>query len=99
MTSSLILIFFIVLIHEWSNLICLQAVDNEGLGQSTVVPLKITLVDSNDNSPVFSSDTLNAVIDEGATKFEPPLQVQVCNLLTVLVFMISLNAYSLRSTC
>lgn len=55
----------------------LQATDDEGNGQSTVVPLKISLIDSNDNAPVFTSEIYRAVIDEGATKFEPPLQVQV----------------------
>lgn len=54
-----------------------QATDDEGAGQSTVVPLKIALLDSNDNPPLFTSDIYRAVIDEGATKFEPPLQVQV----------------------
>uniref|UniRef100_A0A1B6L3B2 Cadherin domain-containing protein n=1 Tax=Graphocephala atropunctata TaxID=36148 RepID=A0A1B6L3B2_9HEMI len=53
-----------------------KATDNEGAGQSSVVPLKITLLDSNDNPPMFTSDTYRAVIDEGAIKFEPPLQVQ-----------------------
>lgn len=53
-----------------------KATDDEGNGQSTVVPLKISLIDSNDNAPVFTSEIYRAVIDEGATKFEPPLQVQ-----------------------
>lgn len=51
--------------------------DDEGRGQSTVVPLKITLLDNNDNPPVFPRDIYRAVIDEGATKFDPPLQVEV----------------------
>jgi len=53
-----------------------KATDAEGEGQSTVVPLKISLLDNNDNPPLFTSDVYRAVIDEGATKFEPPLQVQ-----------------------
>lgn len=55
----------------------LQAKDDEGNGLSSVVPLKISLLDSNDNAPEFTSKSYRAVIDEGATKFEPPLQVQV----------------------
>ena len=62
----------------------LQATDDEGSGTSTVVPLKITLSDSNDNPPVFSSEEYKAIIDEGSAKFEPPLQVLVCiiNIIT-----------------
>lgn len=60
----------------------MQATDDEGKGQSTVVPLKISLIDSNDNAPVFTSEVYRAIIDEGATKFEPPLQVQVVFLLS-----------------
>ncbi|RZF35066.1 hypothetical protein LSTR_LSTR009658 [Laodelphax striatellus] len=53
-----------------------MARDDEGNGQSSVVPLKISLLDSNDNAPIFTSATYTAVIDEGSKKFEPPLQVQ-----------------------
>ncbi|XP_067010919.2 cadherin-87A [Anabrus simplex] len=52
-----------------------RATDNDGKGQSTVVPLRITLLDSNDNSPQFVSSSYRVAIDEGATHFEPPLQV------------------------
>ncbi|XP_073989842.1 cadherin 87A [Rhodnius prolixus] len=52
-----------------------QATDDEGTGHSTVVPLQITLTDSNDNPPTFDSSLYKAIIDEGSAKFEPPLQV------------------------
>ncbi|KAK9508052.1 hypothetical protein O3M35_007799 [Rhynocoris fuscipes] len=52
-----------------------QATDDEGNGHSTVVPLQISLTDSNDNTPIFDSEIYKAIIDEGSSKFEPPLQV------------------------
>jgi hypothetical protein len=57
--------------------ICIQATDNEGEGLSTVVSLKISLTDSNDNPPRFLYHNYRTVVDEGAAKFEPTLQVQV----------------------
>lgn len=53
-----------------------QAIDDDGKGQTTSVPLRISLTDSNDNAPVFINQNYRAVIDEGAMKFEPDLQVQ-----------------------
>ncbi|GLV42165.1 Cadherin 87A, partial [Carabus blaptoides fortunei] len=53
-----------------------KAIDDDGKGQTTSVPLRITLTDSNDNAPVFINQNYRAVIDEGAMKFEPDLQVQ-----------------------
>ncbi|KAE8740358.1 hypothetical protein FOCC_FOCC014138, partial [Frankliniella occidentalis] len=52
--------------------------DDEGSpsGLSAVVPLKISLLDSNDNTPIFTNKNYTAVIDEGATNFEPPLVVE-----------------------
>lgn len=55
----------------------LQATDDNGNGHSTVVQLKITLNDNNDNPPIFEADNYKALIDEGSSKFEPPLQVHV----------------------
>uniref|UniRef100_T1L1Z0 Cadherin domain-containing protein n=1 Tax=Tetranychus urticae TaxID=32264 RepID=T1L1Z0_TETUR len=49
---------------------------NDGFGQTAVVPLKINVMDSNDNPPVFLRDKYTAIIDEGSTKFEPPLRVK-----------------------
>lgn len=34
------------------------------------------VLDSNDNPPIFSNQNYRAVIDEGAMKFEPDLQIQ-----------------------
>jgi len=51
--------------------------DDYGMGQSAVVPLKITLIDANDNAPKFTSDTYQSIIDEGASAFDPPLFVLV----------------------
>jgi hypothetical protein len=42
----------------------------------TSVSLRLSLVDANDNPPKFQQKKYRAVIDEGAEKFEPPLQVQ-----------------------
>ncbi|XP_066907242.1 cadherin-87A [Halyomorpha halys] len=54
----------------------LQATDDEGKGQTKVVPLQISLNDNNDNPPTFTSNSYKAIIDEGSNKFEPPLNVQ-----------------------
>ncbi|XP_061704355.1 cadherin-87A isoform X2 [Cydia pomonella] len=53
-----------------------KAIDDDGAGQTTVVPLQISLLDSNDNPPVFTTSIYKASIDEDAIKFEPDLQVQ-----------------------
>ncbi|KAL0881320.1 hypothetical protein ABMA27_001201 [Loxostege sticticalis] len=53
-----------------------KATDDDGSGQNTVVSLQISLTDSNDNPPVFSTPVYKASIDEDAVKFEPELQVQ-----------------------
>ncbi|KAK7790843.1 hypothetical protein R5R35_010718 [Gryllus longicercus] len=57
-----------------------KATDDDGKGLSSNVPLKITLLDSNDNKPQFLSNHYRVVIDEGATRFEPQLQVQARDL-------------------
>lgn len=61
----------------WHVTTYFQATDEEGLGQSTSVQLKITLTDSNDNAPVFQSKNYTAVIEEGAKKFEPAFYIKV----------------------
>ncbi|PNF35261.1 hypothetical protein B7P43_G04794, partial [Cryptotermes secundus] len=53
-----------------------KATDDDGKGQSAVASLMISVVDSNDNPPQFTNQNYQITIDEGATKFEPPLQVQ-----------------------
>ncbi|XP_071526000.1 cadherin-87A [Panulirus ornatus] len=50
-----------------------QATDAGGSGHTTVVPVRVTLADSNDNPPKFSRQQYRAVIDEGAPDFDPPL--------------------------
>ncbi|KAB0801704.1 hypothetical protein PPYR_03890 [Photinus pyralis] len=53
-----------------------NATDNEGKGHTTQVPLKIVLIDSNDNAPMFNSSLYNISISEGAAKFDPDLVVE-----------------------
>ncbi|XP_021925581.1 cadherin-87A isoform X2 [Zootermopsis nevadensis] len=53
-----------------------KAIDDDGNGHSTVASLMISVLDSNDNTPQFTNQNYQITIDEGATKFEPPLQVQ-----------------------
>ncbi|KAH1027486.1 hypothetical protein HUJ05_000983 [Dendroctonus ponderosae] len=48
-----------------------MAVDDDGRGQTTAVPLKISLTDSNDNPPKFGQSTYRIFVNEGATRFEP----------------------------
>lgn len=55
-----------------------QATDDNGDGQMSVVPLTISLADSNDNPPKFLQKIYTTIIDEGNTEFVPLLQVQVC---------------------
>lgn len=59
----------------------IQATDDDGFGQSTVVSLQISLTDSNDNPPVFVTPVYKASIDEDAVKFEPELQVNFLHIL------------------
>ncbi len=53
-----------------------KATDDDGKGQSSVVSLKISLIDSNDSPPKCESPLYRASLDEGATVFEPPLIVK-----------------------
>lgn len=52
-----------------------QATDAGGEGHTTVVPVRVSLADSNDNPPKFTRQQYRAVIDEGAADFDPPLTV------------------------
>lgn len=54
-----------------------QATDAGGSGHTTVVPVRVSLADSNDSPPKFTRQQYRAVIDEGAPDFDPPLFVQV----------------------
>ncbi|CAG9836975.1 unnamed protein product [Diabrotica balteata] len=55
------------------------AVDDDGKGQTSTVPLKIQLTDSNDNPPVFSQSIYRAFINEGSAKFQPELIVEAAD--------------------
>ncbi|KAJ8969553.1 hypothetical protein NQ314_001705 [Rhamnusium bicolor] len=52
------------------------ATDDDGKGQTTTVPLKVTLTDNNDNSPIFSQPLYRAFINEGTVRFDPELIVE-----------------------
>lgn len=54
----------------------LRVTDDQGRGNSALVPLKINLVDVNDNPPLFEKFLWMASVDEGATKFDPPFRVR-----------------------
>ena len=47
------------------------ATDNNGEGKKTIVNLRITVADANDNPPVFEKRNYGATIDEGKDSFEP----------------------------
>lgn len=53
------------------------ATDDNGSGQSNSVTIMVMVIDSNDNPPIFMQHLYTNLIDEGVTKFEPPLVVQV----------------------
>lgn len=53
-----------------------KATDDEGKGQSTVVSLRITVIDANDSPPVCESPLYRATLDEAATVFDPPLFIK-----------------------
>lgn len=55
----------------------LQATDDNGLGQTSVVSLRIMLIDSNDSPPVCENPVYRASLDEGAIFFDPPLFIKV----------------------
>ncbi|XP_076275389.1 cadherin 87A isoform X2 [Rhynchophorus ferrugineus] len=52
------------------------ATDDDGKGQTSTVPLKIILTDSNDNPPTFSQSTYMVYINEGATRFDPEVIIK-----------------------
>ena len=54
----------------------LQVTDDQGRGNSALVPLRIDLRDVNDNPPRFEQFIFHASIDEGAAKFDPPFKVR-----------------------
>lgn len=64
------------------------ATDDNGYGQSNSATIMIMLIDNNDNPPIFIQHTYTSLIDEGVTKFEPPLIAQV-KIFILLMFCIS----------
>lgn len=54
-----------------------QATDDYGLGQTSIVSLRIMLIDANDSPPVCESAVYRASLDEGAGFFDPPLFIKV----------------------
>ena len=57
-----------------------SATDNNGSGRSSVVNLRITLADDNDNPPRFEQREYRANIDENEENFEPSLVVTANDL-------------------
>ncbi|GAB0095360.1 Cadherin-87A [Sergentomyia squamirostris] len=53
-----------------------KAIDDLGRGQTSVVSLRISLMDANDSPPACESPLYRASLDEGATFFDPPLFVK-----------------------
>lgn len=53
-----------------------QASDDNGIGQTSVVSLRISLLDANDSPPVCESPLYRASLDEGASTFDPPLIIR-----------------------
>lgn len=56
-------------------LLSFRAADDDGMGQTSIVPLRITLTDNNDNAPMFSQSIYKVFVDEGATRFDPELVI------------------------
>ena len=56
------------------------ASDNNGTGKKTVVNLRISVADANDNPPSFIQRNYKTSINEGEQKFEPPLLLKAEDL-------------------
>ena len=57
-----------------------SATDNNGEGKKTVVSLRISVSDANDNPPKFAQRLYKASINEGEQSFEPQLFVKASDL-------------------
>lgn len=51
-----------------------SATDSNGEGKKTIVNLRITVADANDNPPIFEKKNYVATIDEGKDSFEPGIK-------------------------
>uniref|UniRef100_A0A1A9WEW2 Cadherin domain-containing protein n=1 Tax=Glossina brevipalpis TaxID=37001 RepID=A0A1A9WEW2_9MUSC len=61
---------------ETAYFLAYKATDDNGLGQSSVVSLRILVLDANDSPPVCESPSYRASVDEGSNAFETPLFVK-----------------------
>uniref|UniRef100_A0A1A9VG57 Cadherin domain-containing protein n=1 Tax=Glossina austeni TaxID=7395 RepID=A0A1A9VG57_GLOAU len=61
---------------ESAYFLAYKATDDSGLGQSSVVSLRILVLDANDSPPVCESPSYRASVDEGSNAFETPLFVK-----------------------
>lgn len=53
-----------------------KATDDNGMSQSTLTSIRISLEDANDSPPTCESPLYRASLDEGAQSFDPPLIVK-----------------------
>ncbi|XP_039957046.1 cadherin-87A [Bactrocera tryoni] len=61
---------------ETTYFLSYKATDDGGQGQTSVVPLRISVTDANDSPPVCESPLYRAAVDEGAHVFDSPLVVK-----------------------
>ncbi|GAB6030366.1 hypothetical protein CHUAL_006026 [Chamberlinius hualienensis] len=52
-----------------------MAIDNEGHGHITLVPLTIQVEDVDDNAPIFVKNYFKGIIHRGEVQFNPPLTI------------------------
>ncbi|GAB6022570.1 hypothetical protein CHUAL_006673 [Chamberlinius hualienensis] len=60
-----------------------MAIDNEGHGHITLVPLTIQVEDVDDNAPIFVKNYFKGIIHRGEVQFNPPLTIQAKDVDTV----------------
>lgn len=61
---------------ETAYFLSYKATDDVGKGQTSMVSLKISVDDANDNPPVCESANYKASVDEGSTIFDSPLIIK-----------------------
>lgn len=57
------------------QIIVFQAQDNNGTGFTSIMPIRIILMDENDSSPICRF-TSRAIINEGDNEFDSPLYIK-----------------------